>query len=144
MADDGIRVELRMIVSHDPEQRFDVNGIELVQFRGDVVGGPYPPVVVRFAGQQQAQLYRWAKPGKHMSVIGYLDVKLWTDRGGRSRMALLIEAKDVYPLNPDVIDHSREGVYATAGRVSKDLRAALTKTAQAEQLRKMLDLANAG
>ncbi len=135
-----------MIVSHDPEQRFDVNGVELVQFRGDVVGvgGPYPPVVVRFAGQQQAQLYRWAKPGKHMSVIGYLDVKLWTDRGGRSRTALLIEAKDVYPLNPDVVDHSREGVYAPTGRAAKDPRAAPTKAAQAEQLRKMLDLANAG
>src|SRR5262252_1601541 len=112
MADDGIRVEFRMIVTHEAEQRFDVNGVELLQIRGSVVDTrrQQPEVVVRFAGQQRAQLQRWCKPGKHLSVIGLLEIKSWTAPKAvqQQRTALLVEASDIHPLNPDEVNHSRE------------------------------------
>src|SRR5947209_3252980 len=106
MAGEGIRVEFRMTVSHAPETRFDVDGNELLQVRGRAMDSrrAHPEVVVRYAGQHQAQLARWCAPGKHMSVIGLLEVKTWTN-GSRPGLALLVEASDVLPLNPEVTDH---------------------------------------
>lgn len=130
-----------MNVTHAPEQRFDVNGNDVVQFRGNVVDAQvsHPQVVVRFGGQQQAQLYRWATPGKHMSVVGNLDVKLWTDRNGQWQMALLVEARDIHPLNPDVVDHSHAGVHAVMGRTSSELKPRADMAQRAKRMREMLD-----
>jgi hypothetical protein len=140
---DGIRVEFRMHVSHEPDQRFDVNGNELLQIRGRVVDSDHvqPEVVVRFAGQQQAQLYRWARPGKHLSVVGKLEVKTWVDSAGRQQLALLIEARDIHPLGlaPEEVDHSREGVYAVMGRTSSELKPRASKADQVNRMRKLLD-----
>jgi len=120
MADEGIRVEFRMIVSHAPEARFDVDGNELLQIRGRVVDPrlDQPEVVVRYAGQHQVQLARWCTPGKHMSVVGLLELKTWTTSNG-IRAAYLVEASDVHPLNPEVTDHSQAGVHTALGRTSK-------------------------
>jgi len=142
MADDGIRVEFRMIVMHEAEQRFDQNGVELLQIRGSVVDARHqqPEVVVRFAGQQRAQLQRWCKPGKHLSVIGLLEIKSWTAPKGIQRMALLVEASDIHPLNPDVVNHSREGVYAALGRTAQvDAPKRMTKQEQAARMRRMVE-----
>lgn len=139
---DGIRVEFRMGVTHEPDQRFDVNGVELIQIRGRVIDSDHiqPEVVVRFAGQQRAQLYRWCKPGKHISVVGQLEIKSWKTPSGH-RLALLVEARDIHPLNPEEVDHSREGVYAPAGRASRQLKPRATK---AEKIRQMTELLDAG
>jgi hypothetical protein len=120
MADEGLRVEFRMTVSHAPEQRFDVDGNELLQIRGRVVDSRrrQPEVVVRYAGQHQAQLARWCAPGKHLSVVGLLEVKTWTN-GSQPCLALLVEASDVHPLNPDEPNHTQAGVHAALGRTSK-------------------------
>ena len=90
---DGIQVQLRMLISHPPEQRFDADGAELMQLRGRVVDlrTTHPQVVVRFGGQRRAELFRWAKPSKHLMVEGSLEVKTWS-AGGRQRVVLLIDA----------------------------------------------------
>jgi hypothetical protein len=110
-----------MTISHAPESRFDVDGNELLQIRGHVADSrrTHPEVVVRFAGQHQAQLARWCAPGKHMSVVGLLEVKTWTRKDGGTGIALLVEASDIHPLNPDEPDPSRSGVYAALGRTSR-------------------------
>lgn len=144
MADDGIRVEFRMIVTHEAEQRFDQNGVELLQIRGSVVDTRrlHPEVVVRFAGQQRAQLQRWCKPGKHLSVIGRLEIWSWTAPAGKPRTALLVEASDIHPLNPDEVNHSREGVYAALGRTAQvDVPPkGMTKKEQAARMRRMVEI----
>ena len=101
-----------MIVTHEPEQRFDEHGAELLQVRGTVVDSArrHPMVVVRFDGKQRAELFHWAKPGKHLAVEGYLKVESWTTVDSKIRIAYLVEARDIFPLNPDERDLSRVGI----------------------------------
>lgn len=137
---DGLRVEFRMSVTHAPDQRFDVNGVELLQIRGQVIDSDHvqPEVVVRFDGQQQAQLYRWAQPGKHLSVVGQLEIKSWSTPTG-TRIALLVTARDLHPLNPEVVDHSRAGIHAVAGRSARDLKARESKEERRKRMTELLD-----
>lgn len=141
---DGLHVEFRLIVSHVPEQRFDANGIELLQFRGKVADARqrHPDVVVRFSGKRRNQLYRWCTPGKHMAVAGQLEVKTYTANSGATRVILLVEASDIHPLNPDEVDHAREGVYAALGRTAKVASSARTTTSEqrAASVRRMLEM----
>jgi hypothetical protein len=131
-----------MLVSHEPEQRFDQNGVELLQVRGRVVDDrlTHPEVVIRFAGQHRAQLARWATPGKHLVVIGQLEVKSHTASNGAVRMFLLVEASDIHPLNPDEVNHAREGVYAALGRTAQvdGKPRKMTRAERAETMRRMV------
>jgi len=129
-----------MTVSHAPEARFDVNGNELLQIRGRVVDArvTQPEVVIRYAGQHQAQLARWCAPGKHMSVVGLLELKTWTTSNG-VQAAYLVEASDVHPLNPDVVDHSQAGVHAALGRTSKVAPVAASRNGKSDLRRALLD-----
>jgi hypothetical protein len=111
-----------MTVTHAPEARFDVDGNELLQIRGRVADSriPQPEVVVRYAGQHLAQLARWCEPGKHLSVVGLLELKTWgSPKNGGINAAYLVEASDIHPLNPEVTNHSQAGVHAALGRTSK-------------------------
>lgn len=144
---DGLRVEFRLIVSHAPEQRFDANGVELLQFRGKVADmrQRHPEAVVRFSGRQRDQLYRWCAVGKHMSVVGQLEVKTYTANDGVLRIILLIEASDIHPLNPDEVDHAREGVYAALGRTARVAPPLRTTRQQREaSVRRMLETDDGG
>ena len=137
---EGLRVTLRMIISADAEQRFDANGVEVLQLRGAVVDDVvrHPPLVVRFRGQRRAELYRWAKPKKHLSVEGSLEVKTWSGRNGRQHIALLVEAVNIFPLSD--AEPSKVGVYSTASAASgAPVRPRSTKAQQMDMLRKMLD-----
>jgi len=139
---DGLRVEFRLIVSHPPEQRFDANGVELLQVRGKVADmrQRHPEVVVRFSGKQRHQLYKWCTPGKHMSVVGQLDIQTYVTKAGAARIILLVEASDIHPLNPDEVDHAREGVYAALGRTAKVAPPVRTTREQREaSVRRMLE-----
>jgi hypothetical protein len=110
-----------MTVTHAPDARFDVDGNELLQIRGRAIDSArpvQPEVVVRYAGQHLSQLARWCVPGKHLSVVGLLELKTWMD-GNTPRAAYLIEASDIHPLNPEVTNHSQAGVHAALGRTSK-------------------------
>jgi hypothetical protein len=136
---DGIRVNLRMIISADAEQRFDTSGVEVLQLRGAVVDDAvrHPPLVVRFRGQRRAELYRWAKAKKHLSVEGSLEVKTWTGRDGHQHTALLVEATNIFPLSD--VEPSKVGVYSTASQASSTpVRPRSTKAQQMDMLRKML------
>lgn len=137
---DGIRIELRMTVSHAPETRFDVNGNELLQIRGRVIDAriAQPEVVVRYAGQHQVQLARWCAPGKHMSVVGLLELKTWTTGKG-VQAAYLVEASDVHPLNPEQVDHSQAGVHAALGRTSKVAPATSLRNGKSDLRRAVAD-----
>ena len=141
-APEGVRVQLRMRVSHPPEERFDQNGTALLQLRGSVIDGQtrHPQVVVRFKGQHRAELYRWAAPDKHLSVDGHLEVKTWASNGV-GHVALLIEALNIYPLGELEPDLGKIGVYALPGVSSTSTRRAprRSKTERAETLRRELD-----
>jgi len=136
---DGLRVTFRMIIKSEAEQRFDTNGVEVLQLRGAVVDDVvrHPPLVVRFRGQRRAELYRWAKPNKHLSVEGSLEVKTWTGRDGRQHTALLVEATNIFPLSD--AEPSQAGVYSTASQgPSTPVRPRSTRAQQMDMLRKML------
>lgn len=140
---DGLRVEFRLIVSHAVEQRFDANGVELLQFRGKVADLrlKHPEALVRFGGKQRDQLYRWCAPGKHMAVTGQLEIKTYTAKNGESRVILLVEASDIHPLNPDEVDHAREGVYAALGRTARVAAPRhVTKEQREASVRRMLEI----
>lgn len=111
-----------MLVSAPVDQRYDVTGAEVLQIRGTVVDDAlhHPQVVVRFSGPRRAELYRWAKPGKHLSVDGMLEVKSWM-AAGQQHLALLIEAQSLFPLSDadSVVDPSKAGIYAIEGRAGK-------------------------
>lgn len=143
---DGIRVQLRLLIGGPPEQRFDVHGNEVLQLRGHVVDGrqAHPEVVVRFSGQRRAELYRWARGNKHLAVDGYLQVKHWQDNG-RPRVVLLVEAINMSPLDDVEIDLSRAGIYAERGRTGTiAARApAASKEARAKKARDLLERADA-
>ena|SRR5215469_15588546 len=138
---DGIRVELRMTVSHAPESRFDVDGNELLQVRGRAVDSQrqQPEIVVRYAGQHQAQLARWCAPGKHLSVVGLLELKVWAAGSGGVRKAFLVEASDIHPLNPDESNLSQAGVHAALGRTSKVASVAASKNGKSDLRRQLAD-----
>jgi hypothetical protein len=142
---EGIRVQLRLLVSHAPEQRFDTNGTEVLQLRGRVMDATssHPQVVVRFAGQRRSELYRWAAPGKHLSVDGQLEVKTWHASDDHQHVALLIEALNIYPLSEPEPDLRRVGIYALPGHRGASLEPgpSLSKAQRAEQLRRALDQA---
>jgi|SRR5580765_8303132 len=149
MADDGqegIRVQLRLLIDGPPEQRFDVHGNEVLQFRGHVVDGKlaHPEVVARFDGQRRAELYRWARQNKHLAIDGFLQVKHWQDHG-RPRVALLVEAINVTPLDDVEVDLSRAGIHAVRGRTGALAAPAppVSKEARAKKARELLDLADA-
>jgi hypothetical protein len=128
-----------MIISADAEQRFDANGAEVLQLRGAVVDDVvhHPPVVVRFRGQRRAELYRWAKPNKHLSVEGSLEVKTWS-RNGRQHTALLVEATNIFPLSD--AEPARAGIYSTAVEAPKTpVRPRSTKAQQMDMLRRLVD-----
>jgi len=145
---EGIRAQTRLIVTHAPTQRFDQHGAELLQVRGTVVDASrrHPMVVVRFAGKHQADLYRWASPGKHLAVDGYLRVESWTTADNRTGLALLIEARDIFPLNDPDTSPSRLGITSrpsthTARRAptnGSDVVEAPTGADRADMLRRML------
>ena len=144
-ATEGIRVQVRVLTTGAPQQRFDVHGNEVLQLRGRVVDTSkrHPECVVRFSGQQRAELYRWAKVGKprHLSVDGYLEVKTW-ESAGESYVALLIEALNIFPLG-DIQEPSRIGVYAMRGRTGAVVEAAVTASpgaTKAQRTRQMRDL----
>lgn len=143
---DGIRVQLRLLIGGPPEQRFDVYGNEVLQLRGQVVDGrqAHPEVVVRFDGQRRAELYRWARLNKHLAIDGFLQVKHWQHQG-RPRVALLVEAINVTPLDDVEVDLSRAGIYATRGRTGALAAPAppVSKEARAKKARELLDLADA-
>lgn len=143
---DGIRVQLRMLISHEPEQRFDPNGAELLQVRGQVLDrmpGTYPDLVVRFGGQRRNELYKWARQGKHLSVDGFLVIKHWSSNG-RSRVALLIDAQNIFPLDDLEPDPSKAGIYNARGRTPAGMTTApvpATTAARANKMRDLLDRA---
>jgi hypothetical protein len=147
---DGIRVQLRLLIGEPPEQRFDVVGNEVLQLRGHVVDSwlAHPEVVVRFSGQRRAELYRWASLNKHLAVDGYLQVKHW-QHNGRPRVALLVEAINISPLNDVELDQdhdlSRAGIYAVRGRTGAIAAKAppVSKEARAKKARELLDMADA-
>ena len=148
---EGIRVQLRLLIEAPPEQRFDVHGTEVLQIRGHVVDGrqAHPEVIVRFSGQRRAELYRWCKPDAHLHVDGFLQVKHWLHQG-RPRVALLVEAINLSPLDDVDVDRSRAGIYAVRGRAGAvAARAApanagpAAKEARARKVRDLLDLADA-
>ena len=145
---DGIRVQVRMLISHPPEQRFDPNGAELLQVRGRVLDrapAAYPELVVRFGGQRRNELYKWAKHGKHLLVDGFLQVKHWSDNG-RSRVALLIDAQNLHPLGDLEQDLSKVGIYNAKGRTPEGAAskpAPVGKAARADKMRELLDRADA-
>lgn len=129
-----------MIISADAEQRFDANGAEVLQLRGAVVDDVvrHPPLVVRFRGQRRAELYRWAKANKHLSVEGSLEVKTWSGRDGRQHIALLVEAANIFPLTD--AEPARAGVYTTASAGSSaPVRPRSTKAQQMDMLRRLVD-----
>jgi hypothetical protein len=148
---EGIRVQLRLLIEGPPEQRFDVHGNEVLQVRGHVVdaSAAHPEVVVRFSGQRRAELYRWCKPdagpaAKHLHVDGFVQVKHWMSQG-RPRVALLVEAINLSPLDDVDVDRSRAGIYAVRGRSGALAAKAppASKEARAKKVRDMLDLADA-
>lgn len=143
---EGIRVQLRLLVGGPADQRFDVNGNEVLQVRGHVLDGKqaHPEVVVRFSGQRRAELYRWAGLNKHLAVDGFLQVKHWQDHG-RPRVALLVEAINLSPLDDIDLDLSRAGIYATRGRTGAlaDKAPPVSKEARTKKARELLDLADA-
>jgi hypothetical protein len=146
-SDGGIHAQLRLIISGIPEERFDASGAEVLQLRGAVVDGAvsHPPAVVRFRGQRRAELFRWAKAGKHLSVEGMLEVKSWS-AGGKQHLALLVEAANIYPLSDvEVIDPSRAGVYGNVERAQagagRPKRA--SKAESAEIMRRALERTDA-
>lgn len=111
----GIRVQLRILCSEAAKERFDASGTSLLQFRGTIQDTTieHPECVVRFSGQRQSELKRWAAPGKHLSVDGYMEVKVWTDKkSGMHRVSLLVMATSVFPLRAEVTDLSKIGVYS--------------------------------
>lgn len=142
--DGGLQVNLRILLSAGADQRFDADGHEILQLRGTVVDDNihHPPVVVRFRGQRQAELYRWAKPYKHLSVEGNLEVKTWSGRDGRQQVALLVEATNIFPLSD--AEPAKLGIYATpqtrsSKPVSPRTAAGLdTRKQQIDMLRNML------
>ena len=141
---EGIRVQLRMLVSALPAVRYDVNGNEILQVRGHVIDASkaHPELVVRFSGQRRAELYRWAKPDKHLGVDGFLEIKQWMSVG-KSRVALLVEAVSVFPLGDIEPDLSRVGIYAVRGRVGAPVEQPRTsKEDRAAQMRRLLDKAD--
>lgn len=136
--DGGLRVNLRMLLSAGAEQRFDSSGAEVLQLRGSVVDDSvrHPPLVVRFRGQRRAELYRWAKPNKHLSVEGSLEVKTWASRDGRQRVALLVEAANIFPLTDT--EPTKLGIYATAAASGAPPARRQTRQQQTDMLRRML------
>jgi hypothetical protein len=143
---EGIRVQLRLLVEGLPEQRFDVHGNEILQLRGHVVDGSaaHPEVVVRFSGQRRAELYRWCRANKHLSVDGFLQIKHWSSQG-RPRVALLVEAINVFPLDDVDVDLSRAGIYAVRGRtgaIAAGPASPANKEDRAKKARELLDLAD--
>jgi hypothetical protein len=141
----GIRVQLRMLIGAPPDQRFDMDGNEILQIRGHVIDSSkaHPELVVRFAGQQRAELYRWAQPNKHLGVDGFLEVKHWLAAGGKPRVALLVEAVSIFPLEDVDIEPSRAGIYAVRGRTGAPIAPQTTKQGRVEQMRRLLDRADA-
>jgi hypothetical protein len=143
---EGIRVQLRLLIEGLPEQRFDVHGNEVLQLRGHVVDGSvaHPEVVVRFSGQRRAELYRWCRANKHLSVDGFLQVKHWLSQG-RPRVALLVEAINISPLDDVDVDRSRAGIYAVRGRTGAIAAKAApaNRDERAKKARELLDLADA-
>ena len=142
---EGLRVQLRLLVDGEPEQRFDVHGNEILQVRGHVIDSnrKHPQVVVRFSGQRRAELCRWAKPNKHLGVDGFLEVKHWLN-AGTPRVALLIEALALFPLDDVDLDLSKAGIYAIRGRVGAPvIERPATKQGRVEKMRQLLDLADA-
>ena len=145
---DGIRVQVRMLISHPPEQRFDPNGAELLQVRGRVLDrapAAYPELVVRFGGQRRNELYKWAKHGKHLLVDGFLQVKHWQS-DGRSRVALLIDAQDIFALGDLEQDLSKVGIHNAKGRTPEGAGSKPTpvdKATRADKMRELLERADA-
>jgi len=142
---EGIRVQLRLLIEGSPEQRFDVHGSEVLQVRGHVVDGrqAHPEVVVRFSGPRRAELYRWCAADKHLFVDGFVQVKHWLHQG-RPRVALLVEAINLSPLDDVVVDPSRAGIYAVRGRTGAIAAPAppANKEARARKARELLELAD--
>ena len=138
--DGGLQVELRLIVSREPERRFDADGNDVLQLRGKVVDAhvKHPECVVRFRGLQRAQLERWARPGQHLVVTGFLEVKTWPING-RTGVALLVEARDIHPLNPPEPDNSRAGVRGQPGRSRTGVKPAGELADRSALMRKMLE-----
>jgi hypothetical protein len=134
-----------MVSSAEPEQRFDVDGREVLQVRGRIVDSSkqHPQVVVRFGGQRRAELYRWARAGlrKHLAVDGYLEVKVWTGSNGKQRVALLIDALNISPLNEPAQDLSKAGIYANgrSNSAAVSSRPAGTKAERAAQVRRLME-----
>jgi len=143
---EGIRVQLRLLIEGSPEQRFDVHGNEVLQVRGHVVDGStvHPEVVVRFSGQRRAELHRWCTVHRHLYVDGFVQVKHWLHQG-RPRVALLVEATTLSPLDDAVVDQSRAGIYAVRGRSGAIAAKAppSSKEERARKARELLDLADA-
>ena len=139
-------MQLRLLVDRTPEQRYDQHGVEVLELHGHVVDSKHahPLTVVRFSGQRRVELYRWAKPGKHLAIDGYLQVKHFRTRGV-PRVALLIEGININPLDDVEVDLSRAGIYAVRGRVGKvaPRAAPMSKAERAEKARTLLDLADA-
>jgi hypothetical protein len=145
-----MHISFRLIVAGTPEERFDAAGAEVLQFRGAVVDGSirHPPVVVRFRGQRRAELFRWAKPGKHLSVEGLLEVKSWSSADGKPHLALLVEAANIFPLSDvEVVDHSKVGISGplpSERGVAVRPRRAEDKAAVTAMLRQLLERTDAG
>lgn len=138
--DGGLQVELRLIISRDAERRFDADGNDVLQLRGSVVDAhiKHPECIVRFRGQQRAQVERWARPGQHLVVVGFLEVKTWPING-RTAVALLVEARDIHPLTPAEPDNSRAGVRGQPGRARSGAKPAGELAERATLMRKMLE-----
>lgn len=129
-----------MLVAVEPDQRFDAHGNEILQLRGYVVDSTraHPGLVVRFSGQRRAELYRWAKPNKHLGVDGFLEVKHWL-AAGNPRVTLLVEAVSIFPLGDVEIEPSKSGIYAVRGRTGAPVASPTTKQERVEQMRQLLD-----
>lgn len=143
----GMRVFFRMNITHPPEQRFDAHGGEVLQLRGQVLdrtAEEYPEIVVRFSGPRRAELWKWAKHGSHLSVDGFLlEVKAWQTSTGQ-RMAMLVDAQNIFPLSDlqQDLDLGKIGVYSERRSRAGAARAPRNKADQADRMRTLLDRAD--
>lgn len=138
----GIRCQLRMLISHPPESRYRDTGGEVLQVRGRVIDydASHPEVVVRFSGQRRSELFRWARPDKHLGVDGYLDVKSWKDKAGQHHVALLIDAVNLFPLAAEDSEPARAGAYALDRESTGGVVTVPAPTLASERIKQMKNL----
>jgi single-stranded DNA-binding protein len=115
----GIAAQLRGHVQSSPQLRYTADGTELLEFKVKLIED-WPPqgplaeevIVVRFVGQQR-ELDKWLVVGRHVLLSGILHVARWTGaQDGKERAQLVLEAREVQPLDERPPNPSRAAAYA--------------------------------